>query len=674
MRVCGLRTLVILLLPHLGFWAQAEILRPIRTFGLGELRSFAAGPEGTMLVSAGPSGAFVWDQGTASFTRTVDGNAAPVTAVAVSQDGRHYLTADIDITLRSASGEPATPFSRFTGHTRPVADLAFSPDAKRFASASEDNTVRVWSVESGGELNRFTVPGALQTTVLFTPDGGHLISADTSLTNNVRLWNLAAGVQVRTFGRHLGQAPALALVSSNLLATAGDDRVVRVWNWDTGELVRELTAAPERIHSLVVPTAQDRILAGCASGLVLAWASTSGDSLPGVTLDPHFRLRQGNRPGRVWAAQADGLVQEWDLSTRKPVQTLEGHLAGTLTDVAFSPDGNRILAGGVEKWTRIWDRTNAVLVAKLAGHSGGTSTARYSPDGRRLVTTEGFPRPVARIWNATNGQPERELVGHTGWLLGAEFSPDGSKVVTGGLDSTVRLWDANTGAPLRTWSGHASWVHCVAFSPDGRWVASGSSDSTAGVWSSESSDPVRGFELDAGTVKSVAFSPSGTRLAVAWEGGVVRIHEWDTGNLKLEIVTGSGFLNDIAFSPDGRYLVTAEGWPTFVSRVWDARTGEPLRILFGHTAPVTAVAFNARGTAIVTASDTVRLWDVSDLAGRLTPGVDAGRHQLEWSVGELQHAPTAAGPWKTMDGARSPWTVPQEASLEFFRTFIPENP
>jgi WD40 repeat protein len=172
----------------------------------------------------------------------------------------------------------------------------------------------------------------------------------------------------------------------------------------------------------------------------------------------------------------------------------------------------------------------------------------------------------------------------------------------------------------------------------------------------------------------VVFSPSGSELAIAWEGGVVRVHEWDTGNLKLEIVTGSGFLNDIAFSPDGRYLVTAEGWPTFVSRVWDARTGEPLRILLGHTAPVAAVAFNSRGTAIVTASDTVRLWDVSDLAGRLTLGVVAGRHQLGWSVGELQHASSPAGPWKTMDGARSPWTVPPEASLEFFRTFIRENP
>jgi len=49
-------------------------------------------------------------------------------------------------------------------------------------------------------------------------------------------------------------------------------------------------------------------------------------------------------------------------------------------------------------------------------------------------------------------------------------------------------------------------------------------------------------------------------------------------------------------------------------------------------------------------------------------------HQLEWNVGELQHAPTPAGPWQTVADARSPWTVPPEASVEFFRTFIRENP
>lgn len=665
--------MVILLLSSLGPWAVAEMLQPVRTFGLGELRSFAVPSQGSVLVSAGPSGTFIWDQAMASLTRAVAGNVAPVTAVAVSQDGRFFLTAGAEIELRETAGEPAMPLNRFAGHTRPVADLAFSPDGTRFASASEDNTVRVWSLESGEELNRFTVPGALQTTVRFTPDGGHLISADTALTNNIRLWDLAAARQVRTFGRHLGQAQALALVSSNLLATAGDDRVVRLWNWDTGEWVREFTGAPERIHSLLVPPAQDRILAGCASGRVLTWNLASGAALQDVTLDPHYRLQSGSEPDRLWAAQADGLIQEWHLSTAGRLRTLEGHLAGTLTDVAVSPDGSQILAGGVEKWTRIWNRTNAVLRTKLAGHPGGTSTARYSQDGRRIVTTEGFPRPVARIWNTTNGQPERDLVGHTGWLLGADFSPDGLKVVTGGLDTTVRLWDADTGAPLRTWSGHASWVHCVAFSPDGRWVASGSSDSTARVWTTESNDLVRGFELDAGTVKSVAFSPSGSQLAIAWEGGVVRVHALDTGHRTLEIITGSGFLNDIAFSPDGRYLATGEGWPTFVARVWDARTGEPLRVLFGHTAPVNAVAFNTRGTGIVTASDTVRLWDVSDLAGRLTPGGVSGRHQLEWSVGELQRGPTPAGPWQTVENARSPWTVPQEVSLDFFRTFVREN-
>ena len=133
-----------------------------------------------------------------------------------------------------------------------------------------------------------------------------------------------------------------------------------------------------------------------------------------------------------------------------------------------------------------------------------------------------------------------------------------------------------------------------------------------------------------------------------------------------------GFVTSAAWSPDGRWVVTGEGWPFFVARLWDARSGELLRIFAGNNAPVESVAFGPRGRSVLTGSEVVRLWSVADWAAHLTARPTNSGLALEWSQGNLQRAPGVAGPWETLE-VRSPWSAPQEAAAGVFRVFLPDD-
>ena len=175
------------------------------------------------------------------------------------------------------------------------------------------------------------------------------------------------------------------------------------------------------------------------------------------------------------------------------------------------------------------------------------------------------------------------------------------------------------------------------------------------------------LEFNAGTVTDLNFSPATGELLVAWADGVLRTFDPATGELKLGSLVPQGFLYAAVFSPDGRFILDAEGFPSFSARLWDARTGEELRVFAGHAAEVNSVAFDPTGTLILTGSDIVRLWSMADIAARLESERKPNGLELRWHVGTLQQSATPNGPWSDITNAVSPWLAPIDQASAFFR-------
>ena len=164
-----------------------------------------------------------------------------------------------------------------------------------------------------------------------------------------------------------------------------------------------------------------------------------------------------------------GEARVWDTASGKLVLGPLNHgevQTGSVSVVAFSPDGRRLVTGGSTD-ARIWDIARAKSSVHAAPLPGGAVAVAFSPDGRMLATLSGREK-VARVWDADSLEPLSPPLRQAGAASSIRFSPDGRLLVTVGSspdprELESRAWDLTGPAPGSGRSLPGRWS-----SPDGR--------------------------------------------------------------------------------------------------------------------------------------------------------------------------------------------------------------
>jgi eukaryotic-like serine/threonine-protein kinase len=424
----------------------------------------------------------------------------------------------------------------------------------------------------------------------------------------------------RTLRGHRAEVAAVAFApDSRLLASAGHDGEIRLWETATGREVRTIATGAERVDGVVF-SPDGRLIASAGSDWkVMIWETATGRqvrSLAGhngpvlcVAFSPDGR--------RLASGSADYNIRIWDLEGGKEARTLEGHQGWVLT-LAFSPDGQLLASGGRDRLVKLWPLAAQNTSMDLKGHTGQVGGVAFNSDGSVLVSADWDG--TLKTWEVSSGKELHSLQAHEASILGVSFSPDGHRIATACADSSLGIW-AVAGArserlsPLASLKGHEKSCYGVTFASDGRLLASAGADGTARLW--DSGEGAEALSLIGHTkpVRSLAFSAHGQRLASAGGDHTVRIWELATGRELQLLLARARELTCVAFESTGKHLAIGGGLQGEPGRlkVLDVVTGTEVFSLTGHTGPVHAVAFHPRGGQLASAGtdSTVRVWNLA---------------------------------------------------------------
>lgn len=618
-----------------------------------------AGPI-TLVSGSNDQTAIIWGLMTGAARRTLRGFSHPVTAVDFDSKSETILTAAGYDHLR-LFGIWGQPKHTISGHTSGVRTVSFSPDGAMLASGSADRTVRIWDLASGRERQLLLGHKGFVSCVEFSPDGGTLASA--SWDGALKLWDAERGQLRKTIEPHTGPVGCVTFspdgtmfaTCSSLITKArpSQDHTIKLWNAETGQLIRTLLGHKGMVYSTAF-SPDGRLLASSGHDqTVRIWNVDTGQQR--AKLDgkidkpiPHINFSPDGRT-LATAGGADQAIRLWDVETGGNVATLTGHEEGVWSAV-FHPRDNALLASSGEDGTvRLWDAHTHKLQQTIKFTQQGTiARVAVSPSGRYLATANGngtvyvlrmddawTPAPLRRKTAAAirqvtqpprtplpDGPPGEilKLEGHTDIVGRSSISPDGRFVVSASSDRTIRLWDLSSGKEIRQFLGHEKHVTDVKYSPDGTQILSSSMDHTTRLWDVATGGEIRKFR-SAGApkpVNGVAFSPDGTKALTGDDNNLMRLWDVSTGQEIRQFTGHTKNVLQVVFAPDGRTAFSAGGEGAV--RHWDLETGQELRLFQGNTERIYGLAVAPDGRLVASAG-----WDKSIRVWNVATGVEAAR-------------------------------------------------
>jgi RNA polymerase sigma factor (sigma-70 family) len=300
--------------------------------------------------------------------------------------------------------------------------------------------------------------------------------------------------------------PVFLAASPNgrLLAAAGEDGRIKVWDPVQGTLVTQLRAFeptdlpdPELGHSARrVRLAFSGLRFPDNQTLAAGLTSHAGDAAEVILWDAATSRERGRFPtGRGFAFSADsttlaternGDLVVWTVATGKVATRIKG--ADKLHALALGPNGRTAVSGEETGVIQLWDLASGKPVQRFqvrpAGPIPGPQDGLVlSPDGR-LAAPGGSWAGSLPIWETSTGLELRTLAVSSGLVYSVTLSADGRRLAAVTRDSSIRVIEVATGKTIQAIAeahGTAG-ITTLAFTADGKTILSGGTDGTICCW------------------------------------------------------------------------------------------------------------------------------------------------------------------------------------------------
>ena len=420
-----------------------------------------------------------------------------------------------------------------------------------------------------------------------------------------------------------------ATVSSDgrILVTGGIDTNIKVWDLDSGKLLRTLSGHGAPIASLALSRDGLRLISASFWCGIKIWDVKNGQ-LIATTVEEVYQPGGGCSAGAV-SFSGDGkhalgvsffdvpLLEVWDSLNGRLVKTYE--LVDYADDTAMTASGGLLVANVTYETVEIFNPESNSLISTIHVGDYVTSVEFYKEDSSQLIIRTGDETAIWSVATAKKlfssldidnkistqfSDAQDSFVAH--WsadpylaspvsvldvpnksLRTTVFADhfvvndllidnSGRTLFVAGSTGDISLWDVTNGRLQGVLSGHTGAVHSLSIYPGKKSLFSASDDGSVKAWNPDNQSLMMTFPFETSSDEDssispiLAVSPSGEMTGeIHGERILLRdINSW----VPLRWLDSDLYFNALDFSPEGKKLVTGGSGV----KVWDTKSGQLL--------------------------------------------------------------------------------------------------
>jgi WD40 repeat protein len=317
----------------------------------GEINSLAFNADGS-LMAIGANSLHVWRPSDDALVAPFKGFTNAITCLAFNPDAGLLAAGNLDGKISVWSPKENAEKAVLEGHVGSINTLAFSPDGRFLASGGVDNNIIIWDVASGQKVYMIRGHSGGVRSVAFNIDGSRLASTGGWVDITLKMWDMSTGNGLYNItGFTKGDIELAERKGTNTLASAGGDGIIRIWNFDSRELIATIEKHSRAVRSIVFSQDGGYMASSSEDGNSYVW-ETNGWTMVKNLLTKGSNSLAFTSENQVLAVGGEG-IEFWSTTSGSMLTDISG-TPGTTVKLALSNDGKVLAAGSTDGTIRLY--------------------------------------------------------------------------------------------------------------------------------------------------------------------------------------------------------------------------------------------------------------------------------------------------------------------------------
>ncbi len=187
----------------------------------------------------------------------------------------YVASASADATVNVWDTLTWTSIQRYTNHIDRVFSLD-QIDNDTMVSGSDDQTIQIWKISTGETLKIINVNVAVYVVRVFSIEYKQIVCGTAGTSNNLKIYNYETGDLIRTLFGHSLDVNSIEMLSKQFMASGGDDQKVIIWDLSSYSIKYNLTGHANQVRC-IKRLSSNLMASGDSKGKIIIWNWLTGE-------------------------------------------------------------------------------------------------------------------------------------------------------------------------------------------------------------------------------------------------------------------------------------------------------------------------------------------------------------------------------------------------------------